>query len=194
MKLRARVLSLAHLQSRYMATTMWQPRGRVLIVPWRARDAPPHVHASPASRLTAFAEVDAPHPLPLTLALHSHSPFPRSLLPPLANAAPDHHGRRKAGSQSPFLKLGEVRSNAVDVTMPWFSPAWVDRAPLSATHRAQNTVEFAIDRRYSPTFASFVLPPVSHRQSAPSLLSLSLCFEEEDGPRARIGQNPMCFP
>lgn len=97
-----------------------------------------------------------------------------SFISPLSKASVVPHFTIESGSRSPLLELGAVRSNAIDVAVPWFSPARVDQVPPSATHRAKNAVDFVVDRHYSPAFTSSILPPVSRRPSVPSLLSLSL--------------------
>jgi hypothetical protein len=118
---------------------------------------------------------------------------PRLYWPPLSTHQDAITSSSSAQTWSLCSTSEKAPSTSVDTVIPRFPPAHVDRAPPSINRRAESTIEFAfVHRTCLPTHLanSTTGKPVTELHA---LLSLSLCFEEENGSRARISKNPRVF-
>jgi hypothetical protein len=141
---------------------------------WTSRSAPRHALSPRVGKPTAapasFNRARLRTCLPL-LSSPFHSPSPRSLLPPLANTVPNHHGQRELSSwprshflrcpnqapqplhrlvltsRHPFPELKDDRSTTVNVIAPRFPSARVDQVSPSTTHRVRSRPPLLPDPR-----------------------------------------------
>ena len=188
-------------------------RGLVERPSWRVSRRVPMRGQASQPRLALFGRALHRASLPPSALVSLSLALASSLLPPDA----DRHGRRELARVraptdchcpkiepatalsshalvlAPLLEHKEDPSIAVDVTIPRFHRrAWTERLrPRPAEPRAPS--------RSPPSTAPFhhlalPSPPAVSRQPSRAFFSPSLCFEEEDGPRARISYNPRVFP
>jgi hypothetical protein len=174
----------------------------------------PRAWTSQQPRLALLVEHSTtPHSLPssalvspsLALALGSSSTQRRPPWPSLASSHPNSHcpplpkpscataSPTRAPSRHLFPEPKDDRSTTVDAVVPLFLPACVDRAPSSTIHKAEGTIKFVVNRRYSVTPALTHLATGKPAAEPRSCLSLSL-FRGRRWISRAIMPKPRCFP